>query len=292
MYHNFRLLDAPIKLVGYEWTAENPKAVVCLIHGIGEHAGRYDRIGDAFTEAGYSMIGMDLRGHGLSSGTRGHTAPRTDVLNDIDLMIEYAQAKHPNTPIFLYGHSMGGNIALDYRKRGKKRLIPISYMITSPWLTLQRKIPFYIYGFSKLMSMVKPDFQMNTEINPAVLGNVEIIMKQENQHLIHGSISVKTALEGLAVADELLHDSAEAAAGDQDLRPFLLMHGDSDKICSPEGSRKLAKLEKERCTYIEWKGLYHEIHNGNSESDGMEVIKAMINWIQSHLKAEDKNTMD
>jgi alpha-beta hydrolase superfamily lysophospholipase len=237
------------------------------------------------------MIGMDLRGHGLSSGTRGHTAPRIDVLNDIDLMIQYAQARNPNTPIFLYGHSMGGNIALDYRKRGKNRLTPKSYIITSPWLVLQRKIPFYLYGFSKLMSMVKPDFRMNTEINPAVLGNVEIIMKQENQHLVHGSITVKTALEGLAAADELLHGGAEAAGG-QDLRPFLLMHGDLDKICSPDGSRKLAELEKERCTYIEWEGLYHEIHNGNSESDGMEVIKAMLNWIQDHLEAEDKNAMD
>ena len=70
MYENFRLLESENKLVGYQWEISQPLAVVCLIHGIGEHAGRYDRIGEAFKKAGIAMVGMDLRGHGLSSGKR------------------------------------------------------------------------------------------------------------------------------------------------------------------------------------------------------------------------------
>jgi alpha-beta hydrolase superfamily lysophospholipase len=57
------------------------------------------------------------------------------------------------------------------------------------------------------------------------------------------------------------------------------MQGDEDMICNPEGSRILAQLEKDRCKYIEWPGLYHEIHNGSPTSDGMEVIRALIDWI-------------
>ena len=279
MYRNFQL-ESDVKLVGYEWKGDWPKSVVCFIHGIGEHAGRYDRIGEAFKESGIALVGMDLRGHGFSSGTRGHTSPRMNILKDIDRLIEYAQREHPDIPLFLYGHSMGGNIALDYRRRGKHRTVPHGYIVTSPWIILQRKIPRYLYLFSEMISKVKPDFQMNSKIKNELLGNVEIILKQANQHLMHGKISVKTALEGIEIANALMNNSLEIQ-GEEPLKPLLLMQGDADKICDPEGSRKIAQLEKDRCNYIEWEGLYHEIHNGSPTADGTDVIRAMIDWIHN-----------
>ena len=185
MYRNFELKSDP-GIIGYEWECERPRYVVCLIHGIGEHAGRYDRTGKVFQESRIAMVSMDLRGHGLSSGSRGHTSPRICIQEDIDRLIEYIQKKYPEIPLFLYGHSMGGNIALEYRLRGKYRTLPQSYIITSPWLMLKRKIPRYLYIFSQAMAMIKPDFQMSSKIQPELLGNVEIISKQDNMHLIHG----------------------------------------------------------------------------------------------------------
>jgi hypothetical protein len=129
-----------------------------------------------------------------------------------------------------------------------------------------------------MMSKVKPDFQMSSKIRPEILGNVEVISKQKNMHLIHGKISVKTALEGLEVADLLVNGSPGTVEG-KPLRPILLMQGSDDMICDPEGSRLLAKLEGDRCRYIEWPGLYHEIHNGSPDSDGTEVVRAVIDWI-------------
>lgn len=277
MYRNFEL-ETVDHLVGYEWKGDRPKAVVCLVHGIGEHAGRYDRTGEAFKENEIAMVGMDLRGHGLSAGKRGHTSPRERIFKDIDLLIEFTQDKYTDLPIFLYGHSMGGNITLDYRKRGFHRTVPHRYLVTSPWIILQREIPRYLFLFSEMMAMVKPDFLMNSEIKDETLGNKDIIDKQSNHHLRHGKISVKTALEGIEIGAALLSDSLEIR-GEGPLRPFLLMQGDADKICDPEGSRRIAQLEKELCTYIEWKGLYHEIHNGSPTADGMDVIRTMIDWI-------------
>lgn len=278
MYRNFDL-ESQVKLVGYQWECNNPKYVVGLVHGIGEHSGRYDRIGEAFLEAGIAMVGMDLRGHGLSSGTRGHTAPRSSVLSDIDRLIEYMQKEYPNVPLFLYGHSMGGNIGLDYRIRGRYRSVPQGYIITSPWILLQRKIPKYLYLFAQVMSGIKPDFKMSAGIPSKLLGNAEVISKQANSHLIHDSITIKTALDGLETA-ELLMNNRLKTKGDEPLKPMLLMQGDADLICDPEGSRILARLERDQCKYIEWPGLYHEIHNGGPDSDGMEVIRTMIDWIQ------------
>lgn len=279
MYLNF-LLDSDIKITGYEWKSDRTEFVVCLVHGIGEHAGRYDRVGETFKEAGISMVGMDLRGHGLSSGKRGHTSPRISILSDIDKLIEYCQREYPDIPLILYGHSMGGNIALDYKKRGEYRSLPKGYLITSPWIILYHRIPKPLYLFALAMSKIKPDFQMNSKIRPELLGNVEIISKQVNQHFIHGKITVMTAMEGFKAAEHLVRHSNNNPV-DEFLIPILLMHGDEDMICDPEGSRILANLEKNCCTYIEWKGLYHEIHNGSPNSDGMEVILKMIEWIQN-----------
>ncbi|MDD3170075.1 MAG: alpha/beta hydrolase, partial [Eubacteriales bacterium] len=198
---------------------------------------------------------------------------------DIDLLIEFTQGEYPDLPIFLYGHSMGGNITLDYRKRGFHRTVPHRYIVTSPWIILQRKIPGYLSLFSEMMAMVKPDFLMNSEIKDETLGNQDIIEKQMNHHLRHGKISVKTALEGIETGKALLENSLEIR-GEGPLKPFLLMQGTADVVCDPEGSRILAQQEKELCSYIEWEGLYHEIHNGSPSSDGMAVIRAMMDWIR------------
>jgi alpha-beta hydrolase superfamily lysophospholipase len=130
------------------------------------------------------------------------------------------------------------------------------------------------------MAKVKPDFLMNSDIRDETLGNQDIIEKQANHHLRHGKISVKTALEGIETGKALLDNSLKIR-GEGPLKPLLLMQGTADVICDPEGSRILAQQEKELCSYIEWEGLYHEIHNGSPSSDGMMVIRAMIDWIQS-----------
>jgi len=278
MYQNFQL-DSDVKIEGYEWKCEQTEFVICLVHGIGEHAGRYDRMAESFKEAGISMVGMDLRGHGFSSGKRGHAAPRMSILKDVDRLVEYCQREYPGIPLILYGHSMGGNIVLDYRKRGTYRTAVMGYLVTSPWIILRRKISKPLYLFALAMFRIKPDFLMNAKIPREQLGNAEVISKQINQHLIHDKISVMTALEGLQTAELLMNGSLKTPDGEPQ-RPMLLMHGDSDMICDPEGSRILAKLEKEHCRYIEWKGLYHEIHNGSPDSDGMEVVRTMIGWIR------------
>ncbi|MBR0596786.1 alpha/beta fold hydrolase [Sinanaerobacter chloroacetimidivorans] len=279
MFRNFKEENKGIRIHGYEWEPKNPQIVVCLVHGIGEHAGRYDRIGEIFKEAGISLLGMDLRGHGFSSGVRGHAACRKDIFADIDWLITYAMNRYPGLPVILYGHSMGGNLVLDYRRRGPLRSIPEGYLVTSPWVLLRREIPGHLYFFVKLISKIKPDFQMNSGVKQDTLGNKEIIGGQINSHLNHGKISVQTAIECFDIGRALMDGKVEKF-GDEPLRPLLLMQGEGDQICSPEGSRKIAELEGDLCQYMEWQGFDHEIHNGNDTEDGTEVISAMVSWIQ------------
>src|SRR5687768_12588636 len=97
-----------LELAARGWTAEKPKAIVCLVHGHGEHIGRYRHVGEALAKAGYMLLAFDLRGHGLSGGQRGHAPSYESLLDDIADFLSDAKRRYPDVPVFLYGHSMGG----------------------------------------------------------------------------------------------------------------------------------------------------------------------------------------
>ena len=101
---------------------DKPKAVVALIHGLGEHTGRYAHVGAALTEKGYALLGFDLRGHGKSGGPRGHLPSSEAFMTDIDRFLEETAERYPGLPQFLYGHSLGGLLVLNYALRRKPRL--------------------------------------------------------------------------------------------------------------------------------------------------------------------------
>jgi len=273
MFENFKLDIDQAKIIGYSWDLNSPKAVVCIIHGIGEHAGRYDRMAMNMNENGLAVLSMDLRGHGISSGKRGHCAPRLSVLSDIDCLLQEAQRRYPNVPIVLYGHSMGGNIVLDYRRRGKFMVLPAGYVASAPWIILVRKVNRLLLLTMKIFSEIKPDFQIKARIKNEDLGNLQVISLQQNKELRHDFITARTAVDGNKIGEELLKVPAIG-------KKLLLMHGDADKICSIEGSRKFSKVTND-CEYVEWPGYYHEIHNGNGEENGQKVIDYAIKWIQA-----------
>ena len=119
MYRNYvlrKLKDGIIN--GYLWDVNEPDKVICIVHGIGEYGGRFDRVVEVLREKNMAAAAMDLRGHGSSAGKKGHCAPRKDVLDDVTELIRFARTKYPAKKVILYGHSMGGNIVLDYRSRG------------------------------------------------------------------------------------------------------------------------------------------------------------------------------
>ena len=108
--------NSTYKIFSQIWEPENPpKGVIVLVHGLGEHSGRYrTHFADYFTNEGFSILTFDLPGHGKSSGKRGHIKEYEDFNKLLSAGISHAKKKYPTLPIFLYGHSLGGLIALDY----------------------------------------------------------------------------------------------------------------------------------------------------------------------------------
>lgn len=283
MFAEFKLNTGAKSTLGYHWAPQEPKYVMCLVHGICEYAGRYDRMAQMLSGEGIAVISMDLRGHGGSSGKRGHCAPRAEILEDISRILECAGEQYHDLPLILYGHSFGGNLVLDYRARGEHRLTVDAYIISAPWLMLKRRVSGPLYGIVKSIAKVKPDFTISAGIKPELLGNPQIVYSENRGALLHNQISVRAAMDGFDIGKALLSKPLEVELEGEE-RPMLLMHGTADQICDIEGTRQFAAMQGERCTYIEWPALYHEIHNGNLDQDGSEVIRTMISWIKGqHL---------
>ena len=280
MYDNFELSFDGQNLMGYVWDVPTPQKVMCIIHGIGEHCGRYDRMAGYLTESGIAVIGIDLIGHGQSPGKRGHTFPRDKVLESVSLMIEKAKELYPDIPLILYGHSMGGNICLDYRSRGRLNDVPAKYIVSAPWLKLVKKIPKALYNTVKQVAKVSSNLQMSSGCEAENLGNIELTASYSVDPMVHIKITIGTAVECMEFADALLKGKNEnngRAIG----TPLLLMHGVDDLICDIKGSRILAARlhDNPNFKYIEWEGHYHEIHNGGPNYMGEEVINTIVEYV-------------
>ncbi len=105
-----------LRIVARGWEPDDRplKAVVCLVHGIGEHSGRYAHVAEAFCRQDYALFAPDMRGHGLSEGLKGHLPASETILNDVDVYLSEAAKRYPGIPVFLYGHSLGGIFVLYY----------------------------------------------------------------------------------------------------------------------------------------------------------------------------------
>ena len=289
MYETFTLKETkkgPVQ--GYRWPVENPKKVVCIVHGIGEYGGRYDRVATRFNEAGYAVVAIDLRGHGDSPEKKGHCAPRDIVLDDICEMLRYAADTWPEVPIILYGHSMGGNIGMEFRCRGALNDLPAGYIITGPWIRLVRPIPGWAFRIIRRLAKAVPSLVIGSSVDESILGNPECVLPYHDDPMVHNKISLQCAVEGYEAGLKLEEGTMEDDHRAADI-PLLLMHGKEDLICDIQGTRKMADHLKNTAkdfTYIEWPGLYHEIHNGGPESKGDEVIDKMIEFIENCGRAE------
>jgi len=259
------------------WEPEGkPKAIVCLIHGLGEHTGRYAHVGEALNEAGYALFGFDLRGHGQTGGPRGHIPSLNVVLQDIQQFIEFQKQNHPGSPIFLYGHSLGGLFALVYAFQypdGIKAVIVTGVALHSPLLEQKSKV-----AMVKVLGSLFPSMIIPTGLDPATISrDSAVVQKYANDPLVHGKSSLglgKTTLEAV----NLCFTRAKAFS-----LPLLVMHGKKDTLVYSSGSEEFAKLAGEKnkdVTLKLWDGLYHEIHN---EPEQAEVFKVMIEWLDRHL---------
>lgn len=240
-----------VELALTRWEAPSARAIVCGVHGLGEHALRYEKVAAAWNRHGCSMRMLDLRGHGRSPGKRGY-APYARTLQDILELLTAAAEEGP--PLLLFGHSLGGGIAL--RLMVTQPLPIAGGIVTSPWLRLVHPIRGPRLAFLSAMRRLAPSATISNGLAASGLCHDEAVCRAyEADPLVHDRVSMDLAW-GAQKAGEL-----SIAAADRLDAPLLLMHGGDDPICDVAGSRALAERAGGGCAYHEYPGMYHELHN-------------------------------
>jgi alpha-beta hydrolase superfamily lysophospholipase len=266
----FKTFDG-LQLFGQSWQPDDvqSRAVICLVHGLGEHSGRYNYVADQITQAGYTLLSFDLRGHGQSQGPRGHTPSYEALLNDINFFLNEVDKNFPELPHFLYGHSLGGNLVLNYILRRQSRLKGV--IATDPWLRLAFEPPRVKVILAQITNYIWPSFSQKNGLDTKVLSrDPEIVRACENDPLVHDNISARMFISIYQSGRWALEHASEFPL------PLLLMHGGDDKITSLEASREFASKVTGKCTFRIWDGLYHEIH---SEPEKQAVFAFLISWL-------------
>lgn len=252
---------------------DQPEGVIILVHGLGEHINRYNQWAIRFSNTGWAVVGMDLRGHGQSDGKRGASNYQA-YLNDIDSVFNVVRKKFGIIPVVLYGHSMGGNLALGYeisRKPDISRLI-----VTSPWLKLSNPPANWLLFLANFLVKLIPNFVISNRINPSFLSHEKnVVDAYKRDPLVHNRISISSFLQMQEWASVILKNKHKVNI------PLLLLHGSDDKITSWRGSCIFARETSESTKYKLWDSCNHELHNEFCSEDVFNYISLWLSDVKN-----------
>ncbi len=258
---------------GWEPEEKPPEAVVCLLHGLGEHTSRYSHFAGVLAGGGFAMMGADLRGHGRSEGKKGHFPSIEPVMQDMDILLEQARKRYPNIPLFLFGFSLGGILVLHY---GLKRKPDVQGVIAGgPGLrTSLENQPVKVF-LAKVLGSLFPGLSLSSGLNPDDLTrNREVVQAYKNDPLVQHKATLGFAKTMIAVNKWTLEHAREFSL------PLLIMHGKADKIAFFSGSADFAERAGDRCTLAVWDDALHELHN---EPEQDEVFETMMSWMRGRI---------
>jgi alpha-beta hydrolase superfamily lysophospholipase len=264
----------PLKIAAQAWMPEgDPKAVVALVHGLGEHMGRYQHVAEAFNRSELALITMDLPGHGQSEGKRGH-ASFEEVAGEIDHLLEEAARRCPGKPVFLYGHSLGGELVLYYLLKCRPQLT--GAISTSPGLIPGTPVPGWKLLLAQMMNRLVPDFTMPNGLDLANLSrDPQVILLYKKDPLVHDQISARLGWDLLQNGKWIIQNASSLPV------PLLLVQGTGDYVVSPQATRQFAQNTPPGVvTFKEWDGYFHETHN---EPEKEQVIQYVLDWILSKV---------
>ena len=262
------------ELLSRHWPAlggSAPAASVLLIHGLADHSGRFEHVGDQLAAAGFDVDAFDLRGNGGSGGRRGHIDRWSQLHDDLGERLLAVRAASRGRPVILYGHSMGGLTALGYLLGDRPK--PDLVVLTSPGL--DSTLPAWKKAVARILGRIAPTLPIPNGIDGSTLSRDPTVAEKVAND--PGCAQVSTArfgAEGLAEQVRVRRAYAGLAL------PTLVLHGLDDGLVPATASEVLATLPNvERRTYP---GLRHELHN---EPEGPAILDDVIAWLRARIGA-------
>jgi alpha-beta hydrolase superfamily lysophospholipase len=267
------VLTAPdgTRLYSRAYENERARGHILVVHGFGEHSGRYEALIAHLLHKGYSITTYDQRGHGKSAGLYGHVDRFSQYEEDLDFMVSTVRALNESKKLFIIGHSMGGLVVLRYLTKPGEAVT--GAVLSAPLAAIASKVPAHKLLIAKLGATLFPRLRMRNEINPAVLSrDVEIGRAYAADPLVGKMVSTRWFAEAVKAMDELKKEASQITM------PVLVMHGTADKLANVEATKNLfdtlASTDKRLKIY---EGYFHELFN---EPEKQEIYERVADWLE------------
>jgi alpha-beta hydrolase superfamily lysophospholipase len=246
-----------------------------VVHGHGEHAGRYQNFAEWFSPLGATTYAMDQRGHGHSTGQRGHTPNLSALLDDIDAVVTRAREER-NGPLVLIGHSLGGLIAIAYTLERPERVDRAIF--SAPALQLRMKVSAWERAAAGILPRVAPRMSLANNVNAEDLSHDRVVVEAyRTDPLVHNQITAGMYGATIAQGESLIQRAPQLKV------PFLLMHGRDDHIVDPAGSQRFfVRATAPGRAFCLYPGMYHEIFN---EVGNEKVFADIESWLTEQTNA-------
>jgi alpha-beta hydrolase superfamily lysophospholipase len=263
------------RLTTYQWIGpvQGKRGYVHLVHGLGEHAGRYEALARVLVAQGFEVWAHDHRGHGKSDGPRGVLPYTAALIDDTASVLRHLQAANKgDLPYLVLGHSMGGLVAAALVARATERVDGL--VLSSPALALA--LPWPQQLLLAFMHRWAPDVTLSNGLHPERLSHdTAVVAAYANDPLVHSRVSARL-IHGM-----LDHAPAVWAAAKDWRTPTLLMYAGDDALVNPQGSRRLANSVPPSVLQAQaFHGLHHEIFN-ESPALAAPVWARLLNWLKA-----------
>lgn len=267
------LLTTPdgTRLYSRIYESEKAQGDILIVHGFGEHSGRYEALIAHLLREGYSITTYDQRGHGKSTGLYGHVNRFSQYEEDLDFMVSTVRALNPSKKLFLIGHSMGGLVVLQYLSNRGEAVT--GAVLSAPLAAIASKVPAHKLLLAKVGATLFPRLRMANEINPAVLSrDAGVGRAYAADPLVGKVVSTRWFAEAVKAMDELQRKASQITI------PVLVMHGTEDKLASVLATERVfASLGSTDKRLKIYEGYFHELFN---EPEKQEIYERVTDWLE------------
>ena len=251
-----------------------PRAVLLLLHGFGDHSGRYAHVAAWAVARGFSLWALDQRGHGHSPGPRGHITRFAQFLADVAALRKRAAAELPS-PQVLLGHSFGGLVTLRYLETAPQGLA--AAVVTSPFVGLAMQPPAWKLLLARVLADLAPGFGMSTDLDVANLSTDPAVgQAARSDQLYHSRMTPGAWREILAAQRAVVAERGRIAT------PLLMLVAGDDRIASRSAAEDLARSLAPPADLVVYEGMFHEILN---ERERDRVLADLGAWLDRALAA-------
>ena len=255
-----------------EWLPQGDvRGAVMIAHGLGEHSGRYRHVAAALTAAGFICYGIDHRGHGRSDGLRAYIPDVALAVDDLKLLSDAVNAKHPGMPALLFGHSMGSLIGLEFALRYPERLRAIA--LTGTAVNGEASRPAWLVSLCLFAARYIPKLRLSPPSSPNVLTHDAAVLKDlwSDPLVDKGMWRIGTSAALAQSARRIRHSAHQLRM------PLLALHGSDDRLVPASGATFLEQhVSSEDITVKIYDGLRHELVNEIGR-DG--IIATLVRWM-------------